>query len=219
MKYIGIIFLLLSLYSCVPKVESVSAQKPITDSTLIVDTSGQKPIIDSTLFKDSVKVVIQTPKKSIKQQLLLKLDSQLYIREIKPNRSPEIDMFNKNVGVPVGSKWCAAFVSYNLTYFNIPNPNSAWSPSFSKPEDVIWKPKMKNAIEPDSGDVVSYYNPKLKRVYHVGLFGYFDKNGIPIVYEGNTSGGFGGVDNDGDGVYKKKRDMEKFHAVSRFIKK
>jgi hypothetical protein len=208
-KYISILFLLILLYGCTPKVKPIVAQTPITDSILVIDT---------TKIVKQQPVIIEV-EKTIKQKLSLKLDSQLYIREITSNRSPEIDKFNKSVGAPVGSKWCASFVSYNLTYFKIPNPNSAWSPSFSKPEDIIWKPKLKTNIKPDTADVVSYYNTNLKRVYHIGLFGYFDKNNIPITYEGNTSGGFGGIDNDGDGVYKKKRDLEKMYAISRYIKK
>lgn len=215
-RNIGIVILLLLLYYCKPKVEPVDKQNVNNDSISIVDSAVvDSAVITAMVIEEPVEI---EPRLTIKQQLSLKLDSQLYVREIAPNRSPEIDTYNRNVKAPLGSKWCASFVSYNLTYFGIPNPNSAWSPSFSAAKDVIWKPKMKTALTPDTGDVVSYYNAKLKRVYHVGVFGYFDKNGVPIVYEGNTSGGFGGVDNDGDGVYKKKRDLNKIYAISRYIK-
>lgn len=199
---------------------SCNHKQPV-DSIVIYDTITTIVIRDTVIVRDSVmvrdSVIPVDASNTLKKELLVKLESQLRVREITPNRSPEIDMYNKSVNVPVGSKWCAAFVSYNLSYFNIPNPNSAWSPSFSKTEDIIWKPKLKNSIEPDTGDVVSYYNPRIKRVYHVGILGYVDKNGYPIVYEGNTSGGRG-LDNDGDGVFKKKRDFNKIYSISRYIK-
>ena len=34
----------------------------------------------------------------------------IYTLEITPNRSRDIDRFNRTAGAPVGSYWCASFV-------------------------------------------------------------------------------------------------------------
>jgi len=40
------------------------------------------------------------------------------VREVGKNRGKQVDIFNKNVGNPLGSDWCGAFVAYCLDAVN-----------------------------------------------------------------------------------------------------
>lgn len=157
-----------------------------------------------------------TNNNEIRDSLVKVLNLQLYVRETQgPNRGPEVDMYNREVKAPMGSSWCGAFVGWNLTQFHIINPNSAWSPNYALPKDIIWKYKKLNSIKPLPGDVPTYWNAHLGRVGHVGIYTYTDLNGYFITIEGNTNnnGSF-----NGDGVYKKKRNPNQVYAISRYIK-
>ena len=142
------------------------------------------------------------------------LDSQLYIRETTANRGKEVDLFNLSVKAPLGSYWCAAYVSYDLTYLKVPNPNSAWSPNFAKPKDIIWTIKGKNNKQPLMGDVFTEYYKALKRVGHTGFYLSTDYDGYFVTQAGNTSGA---GSRNGDRVGRKKIPPDKIFALSRFI--
>ena len=152
----------------------------------------------------------------VRKDLLQCLNSQLNVREIAPNRSPEIDLYLKTVGSQVGNPWCGAFVGSNLYWCNIPNPNSAWSPDYAKQQDIIWTYTNSHSLKPMPGDVVTFYFSNLGRVGHVGFYESTDKDGYFITIEGNTGGGL--LNREGDGVYKKKRSPYQIHAISRYLK-
>lgn len=176
-----------------------------------IDTSiidNNTPILSDTIEEDVIKL-------TIRDSLLIKLESQLNVRETQPNRGIMIDAYNRNVGAALGSFWCGSFVGYNLSYFNIPNPNSAWSPNYAKTKDIIWRPKLKTSILPLTGDVITIYYNNLGRVGHTGFFIETNKDGYFITIEGNTNGT---GSREGDGVYKKKRDPNKIYAITRYIK-
>ena len=151
----------------------------------------------------------------LRNKLIDSINTQLNVRETAPNRGPMVDKYLIEVEADFGDPWCGAFVGANLTWQNIPNPHSAWSPDYAKPLDVIWKVKRKNNIKLLPGDVVTYYYPSLGRVGHVGFLEKIDKDGYFITIEGNTNGA---GSREGDGVYKKKRESNKIYAVSRYIK-
>ena len=81
----------------------------------------------------------------IRTRLTLSLNSQLNVRETAPNRGEMVDKYLRSVGVTTPAPWCAAFVSWNLQQFSVPNPKSAWSPDYAKPQDIIWKAKKGSA--------------------------------------------------------------------------
>jgi hypothetical protein len=176
---------------------------PPIDTTAIDNT----PIIKDTIKEEAIKL-------TIRDSLLIKLESQLNVRETSPNRGPMVDIYNRSVGSSVGVYWCGSFVGYNLSYFNIPNPNSAWSPNYAKSKDIIWKPKLKTSLEPLTGDVFTIYYQNLDRVGHTGFFVKKNKDGYFITIEGNTNGT---GSREGDGVYKKKRESDKIFAITRYI--
>lgn len=154
----------------------------------------------------------------VRKNVIETAEYYLFVRELKYNRSPEIDSFNLAVGVPVGSSYCASFASFVYNKNKVVNPNSAYSPNFGKTKDIIWKPKYKNKVLILPGDAVTYYYENLGRIGHVGIFKQFDKDGYMNVIEGNTGGSGTGVNRDGDGVHLKKRDPNKIYGISRYIK-
>jgi hypothetical protein len=150
----------------------------------------------------------------VRGRLIQSIEGQLNVREVTPNKGPMVDRYLQSVGVNIPAPWCAAFVSYNLQRFDIPNPRSAWSPDYARPRDAIYLSK-KFSWNPLPGDVVTYYYPNLKRVGHVGFYCRKDLSGYLITIEGNTNGG---GSREGDGVYKKKRELSKVYAITRYIK-
>ena len=150
----------------------------------------------------------------IRTNLIKSLETQINVRETGYNTGPEVDKYLKSVGFAPGASWCGAFVGYNLTKQGVKNPNSAWSPAYANPKYVIWTGK-KGGIMPLSGDVATFYYPNLKRVGHVGFFVKKDFDGYFITIEGNTNGA---GSREGDGVFKKKREPGKIHAITRYIK-
>jgi len=151
----------------------------------------------------------------VRAKLVESINSQLYVREVRPNRGPMVDKYLKEVKAPLGSAWCGAFVGANLNWLDVKNPSSAYSPNYARTKDIIWKLKKINKVELLSGDVVTYYYSNLGRVGHVGFLEKIDNDGYFITIEGNTNGAGG---REGDGVYKKKRSPSKVYTVSRYIK-
>lgn len=170
-----------------------------------------KKILFILLFFVSTTTYPQYPQ----TELVKYAESYLFVREIKPNRSPEIDSMNIAVHVPLGSSWCASYNSWIFNHFNIINPSSAWSPDWSLKQDRIWKYKQVNTVKLKPGDVVCFYYSNLGRVGHTGIITQVLDDYV-ITIEGNTGGG--GINRDGDGVYKKKRSLDKIYTVTRYIK-
>lgn len=128
------------------------------------------------------------------------------------NDGPAVDRYLAHVGLGKGYAWCAAFVSYHLDGCGVKNPRSAWSPAFATASDRVWTPR-KASRSPLPGDVFSIYYASLKRVGHVGLVVSVDGRYINTV-EGNTSGP---GSREGDGVYARRRELSKIHAVTSYI--
>lgn len=143
-------------------------------------------------------------------------ESYTWVREIKPNRSPEIDSMNIAVNAPLGSPWCASYASWVYNHFNIINPNSAWSPNFGLKKDCIWQYKQLNTVKLKPGDCVTFYYSNLGRIGHVGIITQvYDDEDYVITIEGNTNGA---GSRDGSGVFKKKRSLNKIYRVTRYTK-
>lgn len=129
------------------------------------------------------------------------------------NDGPAVERYLAHVGLGKGHAWCAAFVSYHLDGCGVKNPRSAWSPAFAAVSDRVWTPR-KASRSPLPGDVFSIYYASLKRVGHVGIVVSVDGRYINTV-EGNTSGP---GSREGDGVYARRRELSKIHAVTSYIK-
>ncbi len=151
----------------------------------------------------------------VRLEVLQNITGQLDVKEVRNNSSPEIDKYLASVGINEPAPWCAAFVSYNLNEVGVRNPNSAWSPDFARRTDIIWYSKSKSKPDVKCCDVVTFYYSQLGRVGHVGFLIKQDKAGYFITIEGNTNAA---GSRNGDGVYMKKRRVEKTYAISRYIK-
>jgi hypothetical protein len=141
-------------------------------------------------------------------------ESYLWVREIKPNRSPEIDSMNIAVNVPLGSPWCGSFVSWVFNNNGYLYPHTAWSPNFALKQDCIWQSKRVNTVKLEPGDVATFYYSNLGRVGHVEIIYDYDDKYIYTI-SGNTNGA---GSREGDGCYKKKRELNKVYRITRYIK-
>ncbi|MBL7954431.1 MAG: CHAP domain-containing protein [Flavobacteriales bacterium] len=127
------------------------------------------------------------------------------------NDGPAVERYLAHVGLGKGNPWCAAFVSYHLDGCGVKNPRSAWSPAFATAADRVWTPR-KASRSPLPGDVFSIYYPNLKRVGHVGFVRGIEGKYL-LTIEGNTSGP---GSREGDGVYARKRELAKIHAITSY---
>jgi hypothetical protein len=69
------------------------------------------------------------------------------------NDGKRVEEYLKSVNSSRGNPWCAAFVNWILTRFNIPTPKSAWSPSWFPTNKVVYKRGIKSYYVPQAGDV------------------------------------------------------------------
>ncbi len=129
------------------------------------------------------------------------------------NDGPAVERYLAHVGLGKGNAWCAAFVSYHLSGCGVTNPLSAWSPAYASVANRVWTPR-KASRSPLAGDVFSIYYPNLKRVGHVGFVRGVEGKYL-LTIEGNTSGP---GSREGDGVYARKRELAKIHAITSYIK-
>lgn len=136
--------------------------------------------------------------------IISKAQQYTYVRESKgPNRSKEIDAWNKLTGAPMGSPYCASFISFVHKEVEVKAPISAWSP------DLV----SKNRVSFDkvtTGDVGGLYFPSKGRVAHVFLVEKISGNNVYTV-EANTSPSAtsgSASDRDGDGCHRKIRNRK-----------
>jgi hypothetical protein len=145
---------------------------------------------------------------SMRQEAILDI-AQGYVgeRESKgSNRSDNIDKWNKFTNVPMGSPYCASFISYVLYEAKIKNaPKTAWSPSMVARDNVPF-----SKIAP--ADVFGMYFSSKKRIAHVGFIKDPEYSSTMLqTTEANTSpqaGQGSASDRDGDGVWNKLRSKK-----------
>lgn len=130
-------------------------------------------------------------------------DKYLHVREIAENRSPDIDKWNRYVGNPLGSSYCAAFVSNMVKQ---PHLKTGLATKLIKRNSVKSDDVLKGAIiEP--GWIVIWR--KGNSVFgHAGIVVSWNKKSGTTI-EANTSAGKGSQSN-GDGVYVRSRRIDPF---------
>lgn len=148
-------------------------------------------------------------------KLLEVAESQLYVREATGNNDgKEVERYLRTTGLGKGYPWCAAYVAWLHEEVNVPNPASAWSPSWFT-SNVVYRrhqPRIQ-AFTSRPGMVFGLYYEHLKRVGHVGIIVQEQKLHY-ITNEGNTNGA---GSREGDGVYQKIRRKESIYVVSDFV--
>lgn len=136
----------------------------------------------------------------------------LYVREIKPNRSKEIDKWNNLVGAPLGSSYCAAFVGSMLKLNNIDNPRASalarnyytnGYKRFTAGDVLLGRVQIKE------GDIIVWARGNTIN----GHVGFANKDWIKDkgeTIEANTSSGAKGSQYNGDGVFIRQRKIEPY---------
>jgi hypothetical protein len=136
--------------------------------------------------------------------IIAKAQQYTYVRESKgANRSKEIDAWNKLTGAPMGSPYCASYISFVHKEVGVKAPISAWSPDLVSKNNV----RFENVT---TGDVGGIYFPSKGRVAHVFLVEKISGNNVYTV-EANTSpsaASGSATDRDGDGVHRKIRSKK-----------
>jgi hypothetical protein len=165
-----------------------------------------RPVVD----KATNKIVLTS--KDIRAAVATTYVSQIGVREtLGANDSPEIREYLAITNVRVPAAWCAAFVSYCYTKNGVPNPRSAWSPSYFAATKLVDIRKDK----PLQADLFGVWYNNLNRIAHVGFVDSWPREGdYFITVEGNTN------DNgsrEGNGVYKKRRLKRSASKISRWI--
>lgn len=138
----------------------------------------------------------------------------LYVRESN-NRSLEVDRWNSAVRAPLGSPWCATFVSGILTEAEAtwPRTRTAWARGFldrrtSKTANAV----LTGVYAPRGGDIVIW--TRRTRTGTAGHIGFVEtwrgRSGQTI--EGNTSSGAAGSQWNGNGVYRRNRAVQPYSA-------
>jgi hypothetical protein len=154
--------------------------------------------------------------------------SVLGVREVgKNNHGPSIKVYLESVGLKEGDPWCQAFVYYrhrtaaaNMR-LALPSdyPKTGYTPTaaaFFK-RKALWTPKAaaeKNPSLVQPGDLAYFFFSKMKRIAHVGIVVEVHSWGV-VTVEGNTSSD-GGVNRDGGGVYKKRRNWSELGLLGGF---
>lgn len=140
------------------------------------------------------------------------------VTEVGDNRGYWIDKWNRNAKAPLGSSYCASFVTYVLDSVQAyePTVRSALAQNFITKKSI-----------PASKVVVGYTIPEgsivvWKRgntIYgHVGFTTKHWKGATGNTIEANTSSGLRGSQYNGDGVYQRVRTIspDDFFRITHF---
>lgn len=148
-----------------------------------------------------------------RQCVLSSARADLGVREATGhNDGARVEAYQKHVGIPAHGPYCAGFVSTHLDACGVDNPRSGWSPDYAAPKDRVWT-THKAVRMPLPADVFTLYFPSMGRVGHTGLVERVDGRYL-VTLEGNTNGG---GSRDGDGVYRRRRELRKVYAVTNYI--
>jgi len=140
------------------------------------------------------------------QRLYYWTQKWLHVRENNnDNRSPIIDQWNIEAGVPVGSNYCGSYAFAGQNYMGWASPSApAWSPAWNRANERIAKP--------DTGDKFLLHYPNLKRIGHIGFVIHVDEHSI-VTNEGNTNvaGSRTGI-----GVFNRRRPKSSVRSFVRW---
>ena len=148
-----------------------------------------------------------------------------------PNRGKYVETYLKAVGLGPGYAWCGAFVRFRLEKaaaalgLEIPRgfPDSAYTPDYAAwaKREGLWIP----ISDPDKvmrGDLGCFYFRAKGRIAHIGIVvqQFSSPRRRCVTVEGNTgpADAAGAVQREGDGVYRKYRDISDFGEYGGFVR-
>jgi hypothetical protein len=136
--------------------------------------------------------------------------AKLGIKEVGANNhGPWVKKFLKEVGLPEGYAWCDAFQSYEIHAVagkRLPIESASVAQTYTVAKDYGWL-----VTRPLRGDLVLYdFNGDGRTDDHIGIVVRVLSIRIPGKWlirtvEGNTSSGVSGSQQDGGGVYVRRR--------------
>ena len=132
-----------------------------------------------------------------------------YVREIKYNRSPEIDKWNKFVGNPLGASYCGALAGYSIQKCTAPKVKSGLAQHYYRkaPDSLRFSAGdvLRGKYKVKAGDLIIW--ARGSTIYGHIAIALYDWEGISgWTIEGNTSSGRGSQ-YDGDGVFIRWRTI------------
>lgn len=140
------------------------------------------------------------------------------VTETGSNRGKEVEFFQKNVGIPPGSSWCAAFVStvLDIAEVIIPDIRSGVAQKFITRNSISAKHVAKGYETVEPGWLVIWKRGNTWKG-HIGINKQWDRQGGTVI-EGNTSSNIAGSQFNGDGVYEKYRKIypNKYFRITHF---
>lgn len=145
-------------------------------------------------------------------------ESQVGVRETKPNGGDKIAEYQRATWLPVGAwPWCAAFVCFCVktavgnrkVSFPLPQTAGAWDfERWCRSVDNTVRLRKPTMNDVQRGDIVIF------RFSHIGIAtGPPNENGDVPTVEGNTNAAGARL---GDGVYAKKRNLSVIRSRIRF---
>jgi len=134
-----------------------------------------------------------------------------YVREKKPNRSPEIDKWNRNVGNPLGASYCGAFGYSMMKGCKHPAVRSGLARNYYTKSTYRFTAEdvLRGKAHVKKGDIIIWRRGST--VYGHFAFALKDWKGTSgWTIEGNTSSGRGSQ-YDGDGVFIRWRTIQPYN--------
>lgn len=129
--------------------------------------------------------------------------SQLYVREIGPNRGQVVEEYQHTTGNSKGDPWCASFVSW----CGKSALEADWPLVLSASCQALYEDAKKKGLvadHPRKGDVFVLWFPSLGRYAHTGLVeAAVGKSIVTIEGNSNPSGG-----REGYGCFRRKRAVD-----------
>lgn len=120
------------------------------------------------------------------------------------NRSPVIDRWNRAVGVPLGSPYCASAVSAWLTsaHAQLPRMRSARARGFISVRAIEANRVLRGECTVEAGDIIIWQRAGGG---HIGIAAERWSGSHGKVIEANTSSGKRGSQWNGDGIWIRER--------------
>lgn len=131
------------------------------------------------------------------------------VREEGNNKGYWVERFLASCGLRGGAQWCATFVNFCLDSAGVkglPNTRSGLARNFiTKNKTISAKKVLETNMELPAGTIIVWRRGTTP-FGHAGLVEIWKgRSGTTI--EGNTSSGERGSQNDGDGVYRRRRTI------------
>lgn len=133
------------------------------------------------------------------------------------NDGKRVEQYLKTVGLGKGYAWCAAYIKFCFSENGVNTSKiNGLAASLYDPGNVVYY-KGAYKSEPLRADVFTIYSSQQKRIIHTGFYDGVANKGMGTIFtnEGNTNGDGSA---DGNGVYRRIRQLNGIYAINRWIK-